>query len=135
MRKIVSKWLYLPILLTGLTLAAIGCKKDAKTPDRDKFLGTYSVAQDCSGQANTYDITIAVSSASEDAVVINNFYNLGINGLNATVNGDNITIPSQVINNITFTGNGSISGTILTLNYTLANGAASVSCTGICTQK
>jgi len=135
MNKIASKWLSLPILLTCFTLAAVGCKKDEKTPDRDKFFGTYTVAQDCSGQTNTYEITVATSAVSEDAVVFNNFYNLGINGLNATVNGDNITIPSQVINAITFTGNGSISGNILTLNYTLANGAASVACTAICTKK
>lgn len=110
-------------------------KRTKKLPTGYKFFGTYTVAQDCSGQTNTYEITVATSAVSEDAVVFNNFYNLGINGLNATVNGDNITIPSQVINAITFTGNGSISGNILTLNYTLANGAASVACTAICTKK
>ncbi len=135
MNKITSKWLYLPILLTGLALAVSSCKKDVKTPDRDKFLGTYSLAQDCSGQTNTYDITIEASAASEDAVVISNFYNKATNILTATVNGDNITIPSQVVTAVTFSGNGSISGNILTLNYTLANGAASVSCTAICTKK
>lgn len=135
MNKITSKWLCLPILLTSLALAVSSCKKDEKTPDRDKFFATYTVAQDCSGQTNTYEITIATSAVSEDAVVINNFYSNANFDLNATISGDNITIPSQTINSVTFTGTGTISGEILTLNYTLANGAASVACTAICTKK
>ncbi len=135
MNKIFSQRLSFPILFIALTLAATSCKKDEKAPDRDKFLGTYSLAQNCSGQTNTYDITIEASAAGENAVTINNFYSNVNNDLNATVSGDNITIPSQVVNNITFSGSGSISGNILTLNYTLANGAASVSCTGVCTKK
>lgn len=134
MNKITRKWLYLSILITGMTLAATSCEKDEKTPDRDKFLGTYTMAQDCSGQTNSYEIIIEASATSEDAVVINNFFSNANNDLTATVSGDNITIPSQVVNSITFSGNGSIAGNILTLSYTLANGAASISCTGIATK-
>lgn len=135
MNGITSKLLYLPILFSGLILAASACKKDEKAPDRDKFLADYILVQDCAGQTNSYDITIEASAASEDAVVINNFYGNVNYDLNATVNGDNITIPTQVINSVTFSGTGTISGDILTLNYSLANGAFTLTCTAICTKK
>ena len=134
MKKSTFKLLPLSLLLAGLVFATVSCKKEVKTPDRDKFLATYSVAQDCSGQTNTYDMTIAVSAVSDNAVTIYNLFKLG-KTLEATVSGDNITIASQVVSSVTYSGSGSISGNILTLNFTIANGAASISCTAVCTKQ
>ena len=134
MKKSTIKLFHFSILLAGLVFATVSCKKDEKTPDRDKFLGTYSVVQDCSGQTNTYDMTIAASATSENEVTIQNLYALG-KTLTATVSGDNLTISSQVVSNVTYSGSGPISGDVLTLDFTIGNGAASVTCTAVCTKK
>jgi len=56
-----KKIIYSAVLVIGLGLTMLSCKKD-DSQDRDKFLGTYSVAESCSiiGMDN-YEITITES--------------------------------------------------------------------------
>ncbi|MBK8558011.1 MAG: hypothetical protein IPL65_20715 [Lewinellaceae bacterium] len=133
MRKFTNKFLYATILLAGLTLFTFSCKKD-KTPDRDKFLGAYSVVETCGSGNDSYDITVIESGTAENAVVIVNLYDAG-QQWTATVNGDNITIPTQVVSATTWSGSGSIAGNSLTISFTGSNSGVSDNCTAICTRK
>lgn len=133
MRKLTNNLLYCTILLTGVVLFTTSCKKD-KTPDRDKFLGAYSVVQTCGSGNASYDITIIESGTADNAVIIVNLYNI-TQQWSATVSGDNITISTQVVGAITWSGSGSIAGNSLTISFTGATAGVFDNCTAICTRK
>ncbi len=89
---------------------------------RDKFLNTYnSSADDCVGP--TYTIIVTIKSSSDTAMTIKNLGNFGNNTtVYALVSDENsFEIPSQQVaglGSVTITGNASLSGTQLSLNYT-----------------
>lgn len=132
------KYSTLLICLFGL-FSTMSCKKD-KIPDRDKFLGTYSVLEDCS-PGQTFNMAVTVSSANEETVVISNFGNFN-NNVTATVSGNSITIASQTFNfnnngtliAVTLTGGGSIVDKTMTITYSWtavaigAGGTCSMTC-------
>lgn len=130
-----------PILavLSVLFVVSFGCKKDSKDNDRDKFLGTYSVVENCptTGTGN-YDITITESAASSSSVIISNFGDFTV-GITATVSGNSITIPQQTITvqgfAIGINGSGSINGLIMTITYSYSVGGQGENCTMTCTKK
>ena len=104
--------------------------------DSDQFLGTYTVVENCglSGIDN-YSITITASGNSPQEVQVANLYDGGDN-LNATIDGNNITIPSQVGGTgVTYDGSGSISGNTLTLSFIVAAQGSSDTCTATCTKQ
>lgn len=111
---------------------------DCGTEVRAKFLGPYSVTDGCSASgAATYSININKSNTEINVVLISNFWNLFANNVKATVNGTNLTIATQEPDNDGYkvTGNGTINGNTLTINYTvIAPGGASDVCTAICTK-
>ena len=125
--------MYLPLFILGIVLATASCKKD-ETPDRDKFLGAYTVVETCGSGNDSYDITIIESGTAENAVIIVNLYDFGAQ-ISATVSGNNITIPSSTTGGITYSGNGTISGNTLTVTFTVSDGSASDNCTATCTRK
>jgi len=99
-------------------------------PDNHKFIGTYSISENCSADSvlctgtDTYTMTIK-AGGNENSITIDNLANL-FNGVNATVSGNTITIPSRF--GITDTwgdqwdinsGTGSINGNSLTLTTNL----------------
>jgi len=127
------RFLYLPILLLGVLLTTSNCKKD-ETPDRDKFLGAFSVVETCGSGNDSYDVTIIESGAADNAIIFINLYNLSAQA-SATVDGNNITIPSQLLAGITYSGSGSISGNILTINFTVSAGGQTDNCVVVCTRK
>lgn len=117
------------LLLIIAVAAASGCKKDS-TPDREKFLGAYSVNENCTSGNYSFSITIIESATVEDGIVINNFGDYGVNVL-ATVAGDNINI-NDTKSGIQFTGTGSISGNTLTIIYTASQSGTTDNCTATC---
>lgn len=128
-----KKSIYFSILLLAVISITTSCKKD-DMPDRDKFLGAYSVVETCGGGNDAYDLTIIESGSSEDAIVVANFYNWG-GQLSATVDGNNITIPSQLNDGLTFSGSGTISDNTLTINFMVSDGTNSDTCNAICTRR
>ncbi|MCF8258343.1 MAG: hypothetical protein K9J06_12380 [Flavobacteriales bacterium] len=100
------------------------------TVSRDKFLGTYSVSESCTNGTDAYTMTIAASSTSVQQVTVTNLYDAPQTVV-ATVSGNSITIGSQTVNGITYTGTGSINsaGNTLTMTYQLSDGINSDSCT------
>jgi len=105
---------------------------------REKFIGQYDVAETCPSGNFSYAINIVTSSASENGVIINNFGEFG-QPVNGTISGSNITIPSQNISvqgvAITLDGSGSITGNLLTINYTFNVSGAGQTCTKNCTKQ
>lgn len=89
---------------------------------RAKFLGLYSFSENCNGSSFNYAASIGKGS-SVNAVILFDFYALPNTEIKATVYGQNITIGQQTIihdgNEYSISGSGSISGQLLTLNYTM----------------
>ena len=132
--KKASHYLIMPFLLLAVAISTTSCEKD-ETPSRDKFLGTYDVVENCglSGLDN-YTITISESANADNEVVITNLYAFG-GSLTGTVSGNNITIPSQIAGNLTFSATGSISGDVLSLTFDVSDGMNSDTCTAECTKQ
>ncbi len=101
-------------------------------PGRNDYLGTYNCADACTVSGTiTYSNSITASGVDPAGVVISSFsgYNQSIN---ATINGNTITIPSQSFQGGTVSGTGTLNGTFTTITYT-ANftiGGESEVCTG-----
>ena len=116
-------------------LTQMSCKKDGAL-DREKFLGAYSVLEDCS-PGQTFNMSVTESSSGESGVVISNFGNFS-NNVTGTVSGSSITIASQTFNfnnngtliAVTLTGGGSIIDKTMTITYSWT--AAAVGTGGTC---
>ena len=121
--------LFFVLLLGGFFIMTSSCKKE-ETPDRDKFIGTYNVNETCSSGTFSYAITVSESTTSEDAIVINNFGDYGVN-VRATVSGNNITF-NDTQGGGTFSGSGSISDNTLTIIYTVSVAGLTDNCTKTC---
>ncbi len=69
-------------------------KNDSKTmlihvsDYRDKFIGTWNISQACDTTNDNYQITITKSPSAYDVMLVDNFYNLNLNGVEATTAGD-----------------------------------------------
>ena len=116
-------------------LLTTSCKDDDDAaPDRDQFYGTYSVVETCGGGNDTYNLTVSESATADDAILIDNLYNWG-EVMNATINGDDITIPSQLSDGLTFSGSGSLADNTLTIGFQIGTTAGSDNCNAICTKQ
>lgn len=126
-------------MLLALAILAPGCKKD-KEADREKFLGVYSVVENCpSVPTGNYDITIASSASAENAVVITNFGNFAGISVTGNVSGNGLTIPQQTVtvlgNAVGISGSGTINGLSLAITYTYNSGSFGETCSMNCTKK
>jgi len=104
------------MLALTLALGTTQCKKD-KDKDREKFLGTYEVVETCnpSGVYGPYTISITEGSG-DDEISIFNLYDYA-DVIKARVNGSSFTISSQTFGDVTYSGNGSISGNTITIDF------------------
>jgi Tfp pilus assembly protein FimT len=121
-----AKFALLALSLFGL-LMITSCNKDA---DRDKFLGTYNVNENCTSGNWNYSIGITASSANDSDVILSNFGNFGVN-VRATVSGDNISI-NDTQNAIQFSGSGNIAGNTLSIIYSASQLGFQDNCTATC---
>jgi hypothetical protein len=96
---------------------------------RTKFLGTYAFSENCNTGQDSYTVTITTVDADIQKIRISNIYNAGL-ATEATVSGTSLTIASQSFGTATISGSGSISGSNLTLSYSIAAGGATDACTG-----
>ena len=135
------------ILLCSFTTAALmyGCKKKEEnqtvTSTNGDYAGTWTVNETCSS-AWSYQMTAAATGTN--GVTLTNFHKgTFANGftINATVNDKTLTIASQTATSsaqggpYTFSGSGTFTppGT-MTINYTMAQGATSLTCSSNCTK-
>lgn len=107
----------------GLFMTA-SCKKTE--PDRDKFIGVFrSVSDNC--RTTVYQITVTASSQADNKIIVTNLNNVSALALTSAVSGTSFTIEQSTQNNQTITGNGTLSGSVLTINYSV-QGTTSFTC-------
>lgn len=112
-------------LLTGAVLALMtvgftSCKKDSD-PDREKFIGNYTVTTgtiSCGVTGNGTitagtAVVISENSSGDEKVSVNIG---GALSLVATADGNTITIDNQTLNGLTYTGSGSLNSNTLDLD-------------------
>ncbi len=126
------------LIFSILTISNSSCKGDDEL-DRQQFLGTYSVIENCpSSGVDNYDITITSSSTTNAGVIISNFYGTNLT-INASVVGSSLTIPQQTVTYqgvaVNLNGSGTINGLTLTLAYTITIGSSGESCSMTCTKR
>ena len=111
---------------------------NCETEERAQFLASYSVSESCTSGNYTYSVTTSSSSTGVTAIIIANFGDYNTN-VNATVDGNNITIANQTHQvqgfPLTFSGTGQISGNILSISYTVSDGSNTDTCTMTCTKQ
>ena len=93
---------------------------DCSEAARDKFIGTFTVNESCNSGASSYDIIIT-EGAGNTSIHIRNLYNLN-RALNASIDGSELIIPSQVVDFATISGMGTHNGTSLNISFSLAVG-------------
>lgn len=130
-------------LMLGVTLLS-SCKKNDKEPepDRNKFLGNYSLEETCSGNPDDYNISVTAGTETNE-ITIKDLYFPGIMA-KATVSGNSVTIPSQDFGGhyqgepvtITLSGSGTLSDSKLSISYkTTITGLGSDDCTAVCIKR
>ena len=105
---------------------------------QDNWLVTWAVSSDCGNAFPlTTDPTITAGSTANE-LIIDNMFNLIGGTANATVNGNNISIPTQLIDvtlgQLTFSGVGSINNqaNLITITYTYDNTIPIIGGSGTC---
>jgi hypothetical protein len=136
--KTLKSFIYIVFLAVGFSLS--GCTKDSSTPvtgTRDAFLGKWSVSETWTKLA--YEVTISADPNSSGGVFIYNFANTGSSSMpaGAAIDGTSIILDAnQVIGDgITINGSGNLSGTRITWNYTLNNGADLINAIAVYTKQ
>ena len=112
---------------------------NCETKMNAKFVASYNGADVCASGSYTYTATIAASSTNiASGLIINNFGGFGSSFTAiATVDGNNITIPSQTVNGLAISGSGTINsaGTTLQLTYSADDGVDTDNCTSTWTKQ
>ncbi len=114
------------LLLTVSLVAYSGCQ-DEEEITRADFIGSYQISEVCNGVTDDYVLTIAAATDSNDGIVITNLWNWE-EQMAGTVSGEVITIPSQIAEDVSFIGNGNLSGNTLTITYSAVDGAINETC-------
>lgn len=105
---------------------------------RAKFVGSYSVADNCSATGTaSYTVNVSNSSTDVSTVLISNFWGLFTNNVTATVDGTNITIANQEPDGDGFTvsGTGTYAAGVMNLSYTVSDGTNSDVCQSTMTKQ
>lgn len=109
----------------------------AVTINSSNYVGTYSGSDVCTSGNYTYTCTIAANGTN--AVVITNFGGFGSTAnFNATINGNQVTIPSQTLAGFTVSGTGTLSQNQLSINFTytaIDGSSATDNCTSVLTKQ
>lgn len=100
-----------------------------------KFVGTFAGTETCASGTDAYTITIT-SSSNEYTILVKNLYDAGTDfTLTASVSQGEITIANQTVSGATVSGSGELSGSTLTINYTITVGVNSDTCTVTATKQ
>lgn len=107
---------------------------DCSTLVRAKYLGNFNGASNCSlSGAESYGLSITAGSSDLD-VSFDNLYNVGFFTTGTVAADGSINIPSQAFGTGTVSGNATISGTTVTVVYTISGGGVSDNCTAVFTK-
>lgn len=107
---------------------------DCKTMISTKFIGAYDGSETCTIGSDSYTVTLTAMSSDNMKMTLTNLYNDNYT-LTATITESNKFSISGTDKGVTFTGDGTLSGSVLTIKYTAANATLSNSCTFTGTKK
>lgn len=116
------------VILIGATLFLASCAKDDDTEatgdDRDKYTGTWTFNETSQVfGTSTYTVTVTKDNTSANQIIAKNFYHLGSNtNTFVVVDGNNMTIQSQLVSGNTLSGTGSYSNSNLTFSFSADDG-------------
>jgi len=114
------------LLLFAIAIMAFSACSKSGSGSSVSFTGTYAGSLKYLAYSETDTISIPASNSS--AIVMNTKTGLGSSySINGTVSGSNVTITSQTISVLgttyTVTGNGTLTGSTLVINYVYVNSA------------
>jgi hypothetical protein len=91
---------------------------DSCNDPRDKFVATYNVVE---AGADNYTLAISKSSVENRTVILSTNFGFPVAAftLNGSIKQANLTVASQTAAGATFAGTGSLSGSVLTLSYSV----------------
>ena len=123
------------ICLEGTCICANGYEGvDCEWESRAKFLGSFDVGEVCDGSTDSYVCIITPSTVEVTRVIFTNFFNLESLGITqdvyGSVNGEDISIPTQMVSTITFAGSGSINPatSVVSLAFTATEAGTTLNC-------
>jgi len=99
-----------------------GCSSE-NGDERSRFLGRYEVEEYSRvsyTQRPEYEVIIRRDRGTEDFVIISNFYDMDLDA-EARVDGRRLILPAQTHNFYELEGEGELSGSVITLNYTVSS--------------
>ncbi len=105
-------------LITGMVMWSCGSASD---DERDRFIGRYEVEEyslETFSPMDDYEVNIIRDTGSQSLVIISNFYNYDVD-VYARVDGNDIFVEEEVCNIFEFNGSGTLSGSVLTLEYSV----------------
>lgn len=101
------------------------------------FVGSYNVQETCNTGNQSYSMSMATGSFSSQ-VTITNLFNAGAT-INGTVNGNNISIPSQQVYALGTTGSvfgsGIKNGNTVTIEYFITYSGGTIQCNAVCSKQ
>jgi hypothetical protein len=124
--KMKARQLFIFLSISSLFVA---CQPDDNSPtptdDRDKFIASWNCNEHSSITGNNPVFVVHINKGTaSDAVLIENFYGLGFaNKATAEITVNDIDIPTQVLAGNTIHGSGSLAGNVITMHYTVDDGA------------
>lgn len=101
---------------------------DCKTLMSTKFIGTYAGSETCTVGNDNYEVSLNALSDNNMKMTLKNLYNDNYS-LTVTITESNKFSISGTDKGVTFTGDGVLSGSTLSITYTANDGATSNSCT------
>ena len=125
----------LSILIFGILLFLSSCSR-FEDPPRDKFLGGYVLELICGGDSDIFEVSILPLGSDENAVTIITYEDTiePLFNLAATVSGNDITITPTELDGETYSGNGTLNGNVLTIDFVITDAMGSGNCTFIATR-
>ncbi len=120
-----NKLLFTYILISSLFIACSPEDETTPTEDRDKFIASWTCNESSSITGSNPPFTVHINKGTaSDAVLIENFYGLGFtNKATGEITVNDIDIPTQILAGNTIQGNGTISGNIISMHYSVNDGA------------
>jgi len=99
---------------------------DKDIDQRDKFLGAWNCTETSSQNPNpiTFQVSISKDELTENEINLSNFYHLGFEEkTRILVNFSDLSIPQQLVCNLTVSGSGAYSQSKVNLIYYVNDGA------------
>jgi hypothetical protein len=130
------------IILASLVCFFYACNPDDPNNNpqpnddpRDKFIGTWLCNETSHLNGNsTFSVPVSLNPNNTAQILIANFYQLGSGQkIYGIVANNNVTVPSQTLNNLNIRGSGNITNnnTRINWNYYVDDGADIDTCTAI----